>query len=63
MLNKIPLPNVTPLPNIMPHVERMWQRKIVQGLLVRKLEIKTRLGKPKVDGENNITMDLKEIGW
>jgi hypothetical protein len=31
----------------MPHVELVWQRKIVEGLLVRKPEGKRRLGKPR----------------
>ena len=44
------------------HVACMGERRVVYRVLVRKLEVKTRLGRPRRGWEHNIKMDLQEVG-
>jgi len=44
------------------HVARMWERKGVYGVLVGKPEEKRPLGRPRRRWEDNIKMDLQEVG-
>jgi hypothetical protein len=45
------------------HVVRTGERKDLYGLLVGKPEGKRLLGRPRRGWEDNIKMDLKEVGW
>jgi hypothetical protein len=45
------------------HVERMGQRRGAYRVLVWKPEGKRPLGRPWRRWEDNINMDLKEVGW
>jgi hypothetical protein len=45
------------------HVERVGEKRNAYRVLVGKLEGKRPLGKPKRIWEDNIKMDLREIGW
>ena len=45
------------------HVERMGERRDVFRVLVGKSEGKRRLGRPKRRWEDNIKMDLQEVGY
>jgi hypothetical protein len=45
------------------HVALMGERRGAYGVLVRKPEVKRPLGRPRHRWENNIKMDLKEVGW
>jgi len=45
------------------HVARMGERRGVCRVLVGKPEGKRRLGRPRHRWENNIKMDLQEVGW
>jgi hypothetical protein len=40
----------------------MWERRGVYRVLVRKSERKRPLGRPRCSWENNIKMDLQEVG-
>jgi len=44
------------------HVARMGERRGVYGLLVRKPKGKRPLGRPRRRWEDNIKMDLQEVG-
>jgi hypothetical protein len=44
-------------------VARIWQKRSEYRISVRKLEGKRRLGGPRRRWEDNIKMDLREIGW
>ena len=44
------------------HVARMGERRGVYRVLVRKPERKRALGRPRRRWEDNIKMDLKEVG-
>jgi len=44
------------------HVARMGQRRGVYSVLVRKPEGKIQLGRPRIRWEDNIKMDLQEVG-
>jgi len=44
------------------HVERMGQRRGVYWVLVEKSEGKRPLGRPRHRWEDNIKMDLQEVG-
>jgi len=44
------------------HVERMGERKGVHRVLVGKPEAKRPLGRPMRRWEDNIKMDLQEVG-
>ena len=44
------------------HVARMGERRDVYRVLVRKPEVKRPLGKPRRSWEDNIKMDLEEVG-
>jgi len=44
-------------------VIHMGERKCAYGILVGKPEGKRPLGKPKCRWEDDIKMDLKEVGW
>jgi len=46
----------------MGHVERMEERRGVYGVLVGKPEGKRPLGRPRRRWEDNIKMDLYEVG-
>ena len=41
----------------------VWEAKSVQRVLVGKLEEKRLLGRPRSIREDNIKMDLQEMGW
>jgi hypothetical protein len=45
------------------HVARMGERRNAYRVLVGKPEGKRLLGKPGLRWEDNIKMDLREIGW
>jgi hypothetical protein len=44
------------------HVARMGDRRVIYRILVGKLEGKRPLGKPRRRLEDNIKMDLQEVG-
>ena len=44
------------------HVARMEERRGVCMVLVRKPERKRQLGRPRCRWEDNINMDLQEVG-
>ena len=44
------------------HVERMGERRGVSRVLVGKPEGKRPLGRPRCTWEDNIKMDLQEVG-
>jgi len=44
------------------HVERMSKRRGIYRVLVRKTEGKTPLGRPRPRWEDNIKIDLQEVG-
>jgi len=44
------------------HVARMGERRCVYRVLVGKSEGKRPLGRPKLRWEDNIKMDLQEVG-
>ena len=44
------------------HVTRMGGRRVVYRVLVRKPEGKKSLGRPRCSWEDNIKMDLQEVG-
>jgi len=44
------------------HVARMGERKDVHGVLLEKPERKRPLGRPRRRWEDNIKMDLQEVG-
>jgi hypothetical protein len=45
------------------HVARMGEKRKAYKLLVGKPERRTPLGRPRHTWEDNIKMDLREIGW
>jgi hypothetical protein len=45
------------------HVARMVEKKNAYRILVGKPEGKRPLGRPRRRWEDNIKMDLREIGW
>jgi hypothetical protein len=45
------------------HVARMGEKRYAYRKLVGKQEGKRPLGRPRRRRENNIKMDLREIGW
>ena len=45
------------------HVAHMRERRGVCRVLVRKSAVKTPLGRPRRRWEDNIKMDLQEVGW
>jgi hypothetical protein len=45
------------------HVARMFEKRNVYKLLIRKLEGKRPLGRPRHRWVDNIRMDLEEVGW
>jgi hypothetical protein len=45
------------------HVARMGGKRNASRILVGKLEGKRPLGRPRCRWEDNIRMDLREIGW
>jgi hypothetical protein len=45
------------------HVARMDEMKGVYRALVGKTEGKRPLGRPRRRWENNLKMDLQEVGW
>jgi len=45
------------------HAARMWKRKSAYRVLAWKPERKTLLGGPKLRWEDNIKMELQEVGW
>ena len=47
----------------MGHVSRMGERICANRISVRKLEGKKLLGRPRRRREDNIKMDLQEVGW
>ena len=47
----------------MEHVARMGESRGVYRVLVGKLEVKRPLRRPRPGWEDNIKMDLQELGW
>jgi hypothetical protein len=45
------------------HVARMWEDRGVHRVLVGKSEGKRSLGRPRRRWEDNIKIDLQEVGW
>jgi hypothetical protein len=45
------------------HVAHMGEKRGAYRVLVRKPEGKEPLGRPRVQWEYNITMDLEEVEW
>ena len=45
------------------HVARMGENRGMHRVLVRKPEEKRPLGRPRRRWEDNIKMDLQEVGW
>jgi hypothetical protein len=45
------------------HVARKGEKRNAYRILVGKLEGKRSLGRPRHGWEDNIRMDLREIGW
>jgi hypothetical protein len=45
------------------HVERMREKRVVYRVLVQTPEGKRPLGRPRHILENNIELDLQEVGW
>jgi hypothetical protein len=45
------------------HVARMGEERDMYRVLVGKPVAKRPLGRPKLRWENNIKMDLQEVGW
>jgi hypothetical protein len=45
------------------HGARMGEKRITYRILVEKPEGKRPLGRPRRRWENNIKMDLREVGW
>jgi hypothetical protein len=45
------------------HVACMGERRGIYRVLVGKPEGKGQLGRPRLRWEDNITMDLHEVGW
>jgi hypothetical protein len=45
------------------HVARMGERRGVHRVLVAKTGGKRPLGRPRRRREDNIKMDLQEVGW
>jgi hypothetical protein len=45
------------------HVVRMGEKRNPYRFLVGKSEVKRLLGRPRRRWEDNIKIDLKEIGW
>jgi hypothetical protein len=41
----------------------VWEKKIAYRILVAKPEGKTPLGRLRLTWVNNVTTDLREIGW
>jgi hypothetical protein len=41
----------------------MGSRRDTYRVLVRKLEVKRKLGSPRRRREDNFKMDIQEIGW
>ena len=41
----------------------MWERRGAYTHLVRKPERKIPLGKPRLRWEDNVKMDLQQVGW
>jgi len=47
----------------MGHVVCMWGRRDAYRVLVGKPEGERLLGRPRHRGEDNIKMNLQEVGW
>jgi hypothetical protein len=45
------------------HLARIGERKSAYNVLVGKPEGKSPLGRPRHRSEDNIKMDLQEVGW
>jgi hypothetical protein len=45
------------------HVARTWEKRNAYRILAGKPEGKRPLGRPRLRWEDNIKMDLREIGW
>jgi hypothetical protein len=45
------------------HVERMGDRKCAYGVLVGRPEGRRPLGRPRRRREDNIKIELKDVGW
>jgi hypothetical protein len=44
-------------------IARIWEKRNAYRILVGKPEGKRPLGRPRYRWENNIRMELREIGW
>jgi hypothetical protein len=45
------------------HVARMWGKRSAYRILVGRPEGRRPLGRPRRRWEDNIRMDLQEVGW
>jgi hypothetical protein len=45
------------------HVARMGEKRVSYRILVGRPEGRRPLGRPRCRWENNIKMDLQEVGW
>jgi len=45
------------------HLARMGEMRNAYSILVGRLEGKRPLGRPRYRWENNVRIDLREIGW
>ena len=45
------------------HVARMGERRVADRVLVGKPKGKKPVGRPRHRWEDNIKMDLQEVGW
>jgi hypothetical protein len=45
------------------HVARMWEKRDAYRILMGKPEGKRSLGRPRRRWEDNIKMNLRELGW
>jgi hypothetical protein len=55
-------PNIVRVVKWAGHVARMWEGRSVHSALVGKSEGKRQLGRPRSRWEDNIKMDLQEVG-
>jgi hypothetical protein len=45
------------------HIARTWEKKMACKTLVRKLKGKSPFGESGRRSEDNISLDLREVGW
>jgi hypothetical protein len=45
------------------HTEQMWEKRSAYRIVVGKPDGKRPLGRPRCKCEDNIKIDLRDIGW